>query len=80
MFVCVNHSTLVPPCITAQQIKTPFLKTLRGYLGAQAWRTLETLLQVGLRFHLQCAVAPVRHSQAGGDGEVGCRTPKSPSM
>lgn len=37
------HSQLCFP----PQFKTPFLKTLRGYLGAQAWRTLETLLQVG---------------------------------
>ncbi len=29
------------------QVKTPFLKTLRGYLGAQAWRTLETFMQAG---------------------------------
>lgn len=26
--------------------KTPFLKTLRGYLGAQTWRFLETYMQV----------------------------------
>ncbi len=54
--VCVNNETLVPPCIAALQIKTPFLKTLRGYLGAQAWRTLETLLQVGLSCALRCSV------------------------
>ena len=36
-----------PHLCCSLQFKTPFLKTLRGYLGAQAWRTLETLLQVG---------------------------------
>ncbi|KAL4442460.1 hypothetical protein ABPG77_005044 [Micractinium sp. CCAP 211/92] len=30
-------------------VKTPFLKTLRGYLGAQAWRTLETFMQISPR-------------------------------
>ena len=29
--------------------KTPFLKTLRGYIGGTAWRSLETLMQVSLR-------------------------------
>ncbi|KIY97967.1 hypothetical protein MNEG_9994 [Monoraphidium neglectum] len=30
-------------------IKMPFLKTLRGRLGADAWRLLETLMQVSPR-------------------------------
>ncbi|KAL4447854.1 hypothetical protein ABPG75_005073 [Micractinium tetrahymenae] len=30
-------------------VKTPFLKTLRGHLGGQAWRTLETFMQISHR-------------------------------
>ncbi|PRW45623.1 NADH dehydrogenase [Chlorella sorokiniana] len=46
-------------------IKTPFLKTLRGYLGAQAWRTLETLLQVSPRTRWLVAHDWVRASVFG---------------
>lgn len=36
------------PAPAAPQFKTRFLKTLRGRLGAQAWRTLETFMQAGV--------------------------------
>ena len=38
--------------------KLPFLKTLRGYLGAQTWRFLETYMQVGGGAH-RCALLPL---------------------
>lgn len=37
--------------------KLPFLKTLRGYLGAQTWRFLETYMQVGRGAAPLCSLA-----------------------
>lgn len=46
--VCTRQTHCGPlPPRKELQVKTPFLKTLRGYLGAQAWRMLETFMQAG---------------------------------
>ena len=52
---CPKHEPLAPATSerlpaaapTPPQVKLPFLKTLRGYLGGASWRILETLMQVG---------------------------------
>lgn len=53
-----------PPTGLAQ-VKLPFLKTLRGYLGGQAWRTLETMMQVSARTRWLVAHDWVRASLFG---------------
>lgn len=56
-----THLSTLPPAPLRRQIKLPFLKTLRGYLGAQTWRFLETYMQVrrgsgsGVRARLQAS-------------------------
>jgi hypothetical protein len=42
-----DSATPLPPTAADAQIKLPFLNTIRGYLGAQTWRLLETFMQVG---------------------------------
>ena len=58
-------------------IKTPFLKTLRGYVGGAAWRSLETLMQVGRVGGLEsgrCGRMPLMATEAGGAGLRQCCT------
>ena len=47
------------------QVKTPFIKTLRGYIGGQTWRTLETLMQVSHRTRWLVTLDWLRNSLFG---------------
>lgn len=66
---CRLTSRLTANPASRSQFKTPFLKTLRGYLGAQTWRFLETYMQVGARAlcrHRRCPMKGQHGLQVGG--------------